>query len=38
MVKHTYYVFNDNSRQVMELTKNQVYEVLRDGYTVMMIK
>ena len=36
--KHTYYVFDDNSREVRELTMKQVYEALSNGYTVMMIK
>jgi hypothetical protein len=36
--KHTYYVFNDNTRDVRELTMKQVYEALSNGFTVLMIK
>ncbi len=36
--KHTYYVFNDNTRDVRELTMMQVYEALSNGFTVLMIK
>lgn len=36
--KHTYYVFDDNTRAVKELTIKQVYEALSNGYTVLMIK
>ena len=37
-MKHLYYVTNGNEERYMKLTVNQVYEVLRDGYTVTMIK
>lgn len=35
--KHRYYISNDNIRKVMELTKKQVYRLLTEGYTVLMI-
>ena len=36
--KHTYYVFDDNIREVRVLTMKQVYEALSNGFTVLMIK
>ena len=37
-IKHRYFVFDDNARQVLELTLKQVYYYLTEGYTVVMIK
>ena len=38
MVKHLYYIDNGNDHRQIYLNKSQVYEVLRDGYTVTLIK
>lgn len=37
-MKHLYFISCNNDKRYIELTPAQVYEVLRDGYTVTLIK
>ena len=37
-MKHLYFCTNGDDSRYLELTKDQVYEVLRDGYTVTQIR
>lgn len=37
-MKHLYFISCSNDKRYIELTPAQVYEVLRDGYTVTLIK
>lgn len=38
LIKHMYFVTNGNEKRYMRLNMKQVYEVLRDGYTVTLVK
>ena len=38
MSRHVYYCTNGKEEMYLQLTMNQVYEVMRDGYVVTMVK